>query len=230
MIHIFGDSHGDFNFRNIKYGNVKKHYRYSTTMHRVGRDKTKFIDFKYYDIHENDIVIYQFGEVDCRCHIGKQLLLGNHIDTIINELIHNYFESIKINIQNMKNIQDTKNIQDSYIPFISTRISNKNRSNKLNIIVCCVPPTMNQSYHENIHGKITHEFPFVNSDEERINYTKKMNQKIKEYCQLNNFHFLDYYDNYLNTEGTLNVELSDDICHIKKNEYILEELYKIIDK
>jgi hypothetical protein len=34
MIHIFGDSHGNFNFKNIKYDNIKNNYQNSITMYR----------------------------------------------------------------------------------------------------------------------------------------------------------------------------------------------------
>jgi hypothetical protein len=71
MIHIFGDSHANNNFNNIKYNNICNHYQNSITMHRVGRDNINFINFINYNINNNDIVIYQFGEVDCRCHIGR---------------------------------------------------------------------------------------------------------------------------------------------------------------
>ncbi len=202
-IHIFGDSHGNFNFKNIKYNNVKNHYQNSITMHRVGRDGQNFINFNLQNIINNDIVIYQFGEIDCRCHIGKQLLLSRELDIIINELIDNYILSIKNNIDKLTNIH---------------------------IIVCCIPPPMNQQYYESIHGPITHNFPFVGTNDERIKYTKLVNEKLEIYCNQNNFYFLNYYDHYENSDKLLKIDLSDNCCHIQQNQHVLEELYKIIDK
>ena len=56
------------------------------------RKKLNFINFRSYGIKDNDIVIYQFGEVDCRCHIGKQLLLNRSLNEITLELINNYIK------------------------------------------------------------------------------------------------------------------------------------------
>ena len=104
MIHIFGDSHANFNFSNSKYTNILNHYQNSITMNRVGRDNLNFINFINYNIKNNDIIIYQFGEVDCRCHIARQLLLGRVLDDIINELVTNYINSIKLNTNKLKPI------------------------------------------------------------------------------------------------------------------------------
>jgi hypothetical protein len=147
-------------------------------------------------------VIYQFGEVDCRCHIGKQLLLGRTLDEIIIELINNYINSINENLIGYNNIK---------------------------IIICCIPPQMNQQYFENIHGPITHEFPFVGTNEERSKYTLLMNELLKISCQKNNYYFFDYYENYVDENGLLKIVLSDNICHIHKNDKLLEKIYKIID-
>lgn len=202
MIHIFGDSHANFNFRNIKYNNVINHYQNSITLFRVGRDKLNFINFKYNNIRDNDIVIYQFGEVDCRCHIGRQLLAGRKLDEIINELIENYIISIKENMKDFKNLK---------------------------IIICCAPPTMHQEKYEEKHGPITHEFPFIGKNSERKYYTENLNQKLKQACIENNFYFLNYYYNYIDEEGLLNYSLSDEVVHIVKNENLLNQLYSIID-
>lgn len=201
-IHIFGDSHAKFNFTNIKYTNVFNHYVFSITMHRVGRDSTALINFSSHFVNNNDIIVYQFGEVDCRCHIGKQLLLGRGLNDIIDELVGKYIESIN---------------------------KNKRAYTHLKIIVCCVPPTMCQEFFESIHGPITHEFPFVGTDYDRSNFTMRVNQALKQKCLENNFIFFDYYDLYKNNMGTLNVDLSDTICHIAKNELLLNEFYKVVD-
>jgi hypothetical protein len=202
MIHIFGDSHANTNFTNLKYNNILNHYQNSITMHRVGRDKLNFINFINYNINNNDIIIYQFGEVDCRCHIARQLLLQREFEEIINELVNNYIDSIKLN---------------------------KQKFNNLKIIISCIPPPINKEYYENIHGPVTHEFPFLGSNYDRCEYTKRVNNLLKTKCLENSFYFLDYYNFYTNNEGTLKTELSDNICHISHNEFVLNELYKIID-
>jgi hypothetical protein len=59
-IHIFGDSHGNANFSNIKYNNVINHSSPSITMYRVGRDGLEYINFK--SIKDKDINIRALKE------------------------------------------------------------------------------------------------------------------------------------------------------------------------
>jgi len=56
-----------------------------------------------------------------------------------------------------------------------------------------------------------------------------MNNEIQKYCILNNFYFLNYYDDYIDINGLIKIELSDNVCHINKNDKLLDLLYKIID-
>jgi len=202
MIHIFGDSHGMYNYARIKY-NVINHSESSITMHRVGRDKLNYINFKNYFINDGDVIIYQFGEIDTRCHIGKQESIGRNFDEITSELIENYINSIKENI--------------SYY-------------NNLKIIIGSIPPPMSKVKYENKYGPIDHEFPFVGTDEERVRNTMRMNNLLLTKCKENNFYFLDYYNDYKDENGLLIYEYSDEMVHIIKNEFLLEKLYEIIDK
>lgn len=197
MIYIFGDSHAEFNFRNLKHTNTNLR-QYSVTMFRIGRDN-HIINFdKNYNNNDNTFILC-YGEVDCRCHIGKQ---------------------IKINDKNENEI--IKNLVDTYLLTIKNNITEYKQ-----IILCSITPTQNQKKYENINGPITHEFPFVGTDEERIRYTEKMNLYLENKCKEYGYYFLDIY-NYYSVEGFLNFSLSDRICHIKENDYILTELDKIL--
>ena len=74
-------------------------------MHRVGRDGLNFLNFRNYGVSNHDIVVFAFGEVDVRCHIGKQRdLLKRHLDEIIDTLLTNYFSTITSNRDLFKNI------------------------------------------------------------------------------------------------------------------------------
>jgi hypothetical protein len=68
-IHVFGDSHVS-EFSNIP--GCLLHYVGPITMHRIGRDGLNFLDMTSYGVQENEVAIFVFGEIDCRCHIGKQ--------------------------------------------------------------------------------------------------------------------------------------------------------------
>lgn len=124
-MHVFGDSHASYCFTqsiptmpfeetllNYKSDNALKnirckiHYLGAITMHRVGRDKLNFLDWRKYDIKNNDIVIYVFGEIDIRCHIGKQRdLLKRDLTEVMDTLMYKYMESI---LENKKNFPHTK--------------------------------------------------------------------------------------------------------------------------
>ena len=109
-IHTFGDSHSWFAFTNgasslaqessfaytFKKNNVAidsqifTHWLGPVTMHRIGRD-----GFSSGHVIENDIVVFVFGEIDVRCHIGKQR--DEHartLDEIITTLCTNYIKAI----------------------------------------------------------------------------------------------------------------------------------------
>ena len=41
------------------------------TMHRIGRDSLSYFNIKDYSVQENVYVVFVFGEIDVRCHIGR---------------------------------------------------------------------------------------------------------------------------------------------------------------
>ena len=195
MIYIFGDSHADFNFRNFSMSHSNK-TEMSITMHRIGRDN-QIINF---DSSMNDIqntFIFLYGEVDCRCHITRQLGQGRQLDEICLTLVDQYFKTISNNCQQYKKI-----------------------------IICSITPPIRKKEYEDKHGPVTHEFPFLGTDAERVSYTKKMNQLLHNYCIKHNFIWVDTYPLYARDDGTLKWELSDGICHIKNNTYFLEQIMK----
>lgn len=196
MLYIFGDSHANNNFYNIDIENVNL-YQNSITMYRIGRDGV-IINFDSSYNSENNTFILLYGEVDCRCHIGKRVELGIEYENVCEEIVNNYIETIKKNIIKYKQI-----------------------------IICSITPPYCRYDYESINGPITHEFPFIGSDEERVKYTILVNKLLKEKCIKNNFTFLDIFEFYSGENGTLKSELSDKVCHIIDNEYIIQELKKI---
>ena len=204
MIYIYGDSHANLSFKDLKYDHINCH-KNSITMFRIGRDNI-IINFNKDDICENGIIILSYGEVDCRCHIQRQINTGRNEDDVINELVSNYYQTIVKNVNTIAN----KNVKI--------------------IMVAVIPPTK-QSDYESLNGPILHEFPFVGSDEDRVRYTKKVNKKIEELAKENHFIYFDPYSYYTRKDGTLIYELSDSIVHLGNNSYFLEELYtKILEQ
>ena len=196
MLYIFGDSHACSSFKNLQvpHENI---YQSSVTMFRIGRDNT-IINYNLdMDITRNTILLC-YGEVDCRCHIGKQVNLGRNEDTVINELVSDYFKTITNNIKNAK------------------------------VIIASVIPPTSQIEYEIMNGPILHEFPFVNSDEDRVRYTNKVNNKIEELCLLNNYIYFDGYSFCRRDTGTLSYEFSDNSVHLQDNILFIDNFYNIL--
>lgn len=64
------------------------------------------------------------------------------------------------------------------------------------------------------------DYPFLGTDQERLNYVLYFNKKLKEYCDYNNFLFFDVYDKYSDNDGFLIPEYSDGHVHIKNSKFI----------
>lgn len=172
--------------------------QYSITMHRVGRDN---IIPNFYPIMDQNTSIFMFfyGEVDARCHIYKQIQLATRgLEEIVTELVEKYIQTIKNNIKNGK------------------------------VVVGSVTPSIRRREYEDVHGPVQHEFPFMGTDEERVLYTKMLNELLEKKCLENGFKFLNTFNYYARPDGTMKYELSDGICHIKQNGYILEMAEKLI--
>ena len=99
VINVFGDSHGSFMFSNertqiprnersvFSYTDGKKTHKIpfsinwfgSKTMHSIGRDGLMALNLKNFGVSEGDVAVFVFGEVDARCHVGKQHVLKGEI-------------------------------------------------------------------------------------------------------------------------------------------------------
>ncbi len=198
MIFIYGDSHANRSFKNLKLPYVDKHEN-SITMFRIGRDNI-IINFNKNEHDDNSILCFTYGEVDCRCHIQRQINNGRNEEDIIHELVNKYFQTIKNNVNKYKKI----------------------------IIVGIIPTTRQYDY-ENIHGPILHEFPFVGTDDDRVRYTKKVNETIQKLCQDYDYIYFNPYNFYTREDGTLIFELSDTVGHLADNSFFLEKFIETIN-
>lgn len=127
-VHVFGDSHSKKGFSTIK--GCKVHRLGPITMHRIGRDSLSFLDVAKFDVKENDTAVFVFGEIDVRCHIGKQRdLKGRDLDDIIDTLVKRY---------------------------LATILENRNAYASLHCVVFAVIPPTNGAYNPKfpIHGTL----------------------------------------------------------------------------
>ena len=196
-IFVYGDSHAHFNFRNIPHHDF---HRASITMHRIGRDNI-IINFDSSMHDSNSIIVLNYGEVDCRNHIRKQIEKGREEETVIEDLVTCYFETVKKNVFNHKHI----------------------------IIVAVVPPTEILQY-ESVNGPITHEYPFVGTDSERVRYTERMNALLQHKCSDYDYGyiFFDPFQHYKNENGCLKRELSDSNVHVGDTTLLIKKFDELL--
>jgi hypothetical protein len=197
-IYLYGDSHVWNSFKNLPLSYTDHHHN-SITMFRIGRDN-KIINFDNNEHDKNSIICLVYGEVDCRCHIQKQINLGKIEDEIIYSLVTNYINTIKNNIIVYKDI----------------------------IIVGIIPPIKRKEV-EDKYGAITHEFPFVGTDEERVRFTNKTNKLLETLCKENNYIYFNPYSYYSREDGTLKYECSDGINHLRENSVFLDKFIELIN-
>lgn len=101
LIQVYGDSHAHYCCQSLpayftKEDDVRfvSSHEFSTTMHRVGRDKHIINCDPNVINKDRDIIIIIYGEIDCRCHIGRQIQKGRELTEIIDTLVCNYTNTI----------------------------------------------------------------------------------------------------------------------------------------
>jgi hypothetical protein len=177
----------------------KNYHMNSITMFRVGRDNY-ILNFNPQEHDKDSILCFAYGEIDCRCHVFRQKELGRDEDVIILELVLQFFRALTTHIKAHKKV----------------------------IVVAVIPPIKKDDY-ERVHGPITHAFPFLGTDQDRVRYRVKVNRLLEALCKQNGYTFFNPYDShYMETDGTLKYELSDTFCHLGKNAIFLDEFQKLL--
>ena len=169
---------------------IINHHLGPVLCYSFGKEKLNRCDIRKFDIKDGDTIVFCLGEIDCRCHIHKHITETAVYQDIINNIIDNYFEAIELNIT-------------------ISQIKLKN--------VCVynvVPPIQTYNTQENP------EYPLLGTDEERKEYSLYFNKKLKEKCIQKKYIFFDVYNSYIDENGFLRKDLSDDTVHIRNGVYI----------
>lgn len=191
-LYIYGDSHAYLSFNNLTIPHLQL-FQYAVTMNRIARDKA-IVNFHPAHLSSENIYCLVYGEVDVRCHIGKQVRLGRREMDICRSLVDGYFETIQGQLTTYKAI----------------------------IIVGILCPTDPIDHtHENAHP--AGPLPFVGTNEERIRYTKTMNTLLEEGCLKYGYIYFNPYEFYTREDGCLKYELSDGCIHLGTNHHFLDE-------
>lgn len=199
MIQIFGDSHSFYTFIDFDDNIIRKNHLGAITMHRVGRDKLIILDENY--IINNSLCIFCFGEIDVRTHFYKQIEEKKRKEEeVINSLVYNYIETIKLNIINKKIVTG---------------------------IMSIIPPSYKENKDESARIK-WYKFCFNGSDKQRAHWTFLVNKELKKYCINNNWEYIDIYSLYVDENGMLKDQYCNDGCHITDRIFIKQYMQKYI--
>jgi hypothetical protein len=68
------------------------------------QDILKRLNLKSYPIKSGDIVVFCFGEIDCRCNIAKHVTSENTYQNIIDTMVDKYLKSVKLNVSQFDSI------------------------------------------------------------------------------------------------------------------------------
>jgi hypothetical protein len=185
-IHTFGDSHAVDGWP----GEVISHHLGPILCHSFGAEKLLRCDLRNFKILDGDVVIFCFGEIDCRCHVKKHITEGKTYKDVIDEIVKNYFDAIKANIA----------VLDKKLQTVC--------------VYNVVPAVHKHNTWENP------AYPFLGSDEERSQFVKYFNENVEAYCVNNEFVFINVHDHYADSDGFLCKELSDGNVHIADKEYM----------
>lgn len=124
----------------------------------------------------------------------------------------------------IKNQLETGRNEDEIIETLANNyfatINNRTKTSANIVVMSVVPP----AYEQFSSNK---ELPFVGSNEERANYTIKLNSKLKQYCKDYQLQYLDVYSLYANSDGMLPNEKSDGHVHIKDTLLVKDLLHSV---
>jgi hypothetical protein len=124
---IYGNSHAHWLFNGLQRTHLNM-WEFSVTMHRIGRDGI-INGFSKAHLDSNRIFVLVYGEVDVRCHVGKQVAVGRQADEICETLVTAYFQTIKTTITEYKTIvvvgvpppvDPADHVHEHALPFIGT--------------------------------------------------------------------------------------------------------------
>jgi len=110
MLHVFGESHAREGWNQLEPrclvpGKVSIHCAQSDPplMHSIGKKGLEVLDITRVGVRDGDIIIFCYGEVDCRCHIYKHLEQG--LDYVVNNLAIDYMNTIALNVKRYKDLR-----------------------------------------------------------------------------------------------------------------------------
>ncbi len=176
-VHIFGDSHTRHFEGQGSHHDWHVHWN-SKTMYGVGRDGLGLIDFVISGVPESSIAVIHYGEIDCRTFIGRfRDSTQRPLGEMLDELVTNYIRTI---------------------------LQNKAQYQRLDVVVCEVPPPTDENSNELA--------PYYGHLSDRVEITRQLNARLREECPKHGLYVLDLYPSVRMPDGTLDKFQAD--CHV----------------
>jgi hypothetical protein len=203
-IHTFGDSHAHECWVRVNLSRkipveIRTHPLGPILMHTFGKDITKVVNLRDYDIQDSDMVVFCFGEIDCRCHIHK--FHETYVQTI-EDLVTRYISSIDQGIYQL-------------------------HPKKVKVGVYNVVPPVRLSAIGEAH-KDSEGVPVCGTNENRKLYVSLVNTLLEKKCKDKGYIFIDVYSHYSDDQGFIKPSPMGDGIHIKDPEPLIEFLKKLV--
>lgn len=205
-IHIFGDSHASFCFSNERtaiprdeqslfyYNNIPIlfaiHWLGAKTMYSIGKNGLNAVNLKNFGIENNDVVVFVFGEIDARCHIGKQRDENNReLDEVIETLVINFLNTLnqnklmfqKLHYVIMSIMPPTDNIYNVCLPYHGTLEDRVTITQKINKKLYELSNTYEFDFFDiySLYATLTGELDITKSDKV-VHVNSLYNDQIKK--------------------------------------------------
>ena len=106
ILHTFGDSHAGHDWYNwnavrIEGLEIKTNWRGGWTCAKFAMKGISIMDISEYGVKDGDMVLFSFGEVDCREHMHKH---KEDYKEVIEFIVRKYFKSIQANVGRYNNL------------------------------------------------------------------------------------------------------------------------------
>ena len=101
-IHTFGDSHCNAGWSRIP--GVKRHHMGPVLCYSIGT-KDELLDLQGYGVADGDVVVFCFGEIDCRCHIQKHVSKERTHERVIDEIVDKYLRAIQRKVKSLSGVK-----------------------------------------------------------------------------------------------------------------------------
>jgi lysophospholipase L1-like esterase len=212
MIHCIGDSHSCiFSANGIQpiwpqLSNDKtpyfKSYRIGPATSTHIKNKKEIIDDIVQKKYNNgDIILFCFGEIDCRIFFKNKIDYYSQNRTVLNKL-GEWGE------------MEAKTDED-IISHIVNRYFNWVKENYANYNIAFWGPIA--SFREDLIDYVKHNIMFTGTNKERNHITKIFNEKLQKICSENNIPFVTVFYEMINENLVTNIEMTDMNIHLNDN-------------